>query len=203
MRLAGLGIALVAVLGGAFVAGRSTDRTPRARNPLALEHGIAIGVTLTRAGALAAADNYAAAGATASLSTAQLVRFADAVIDPANRAVFISETEQLAQSDPPPAGAHVTAATVAHRLEGYGHGLAQVDVWELASQWDGGVPPTQSWALIDLSLRWRGDRWRVTSIRESLLGPVPALVAGGGDARSSSAWDQGLAGMTAPYYGDS
>ena len=95
------------------------------------------------------------------------------------------------------------ASVLGHRLESYANGMADVSAWELASVWDGGMAPTQFWALVDLALRWRGDRWRVTSVRESLPGPVPALVGGDGEARSSSAWDQALAGMTAPYYGDS
>ena len=44
MRLVGLGAALIGVLGGAFAVGRSTVNAVAAPNPLALEHGVAIGV---------------------------------------------------------------------------------------------------------------------------------------------------------------
>ena len=69
--------------------------------------------------------------------------------------------------------------------------------------WGGGAVPTQYWSLVELSLRWSGDRWRIVSGQDSLPGPVPALIAGRGEDRTTAVWDQALAGMTAPYYGDS
>ena len=202
MRLVGLGVALIGVLGGAFAAGRSTVNAVAPSNPLSFEHGVAIGVSETRAGALAAADNYAAAGVTASVDARQLRQFAESVIDGPARTAFLSASQQLTHTGTPPAGAHVIASVLGHTLERYGNGVADVGAWELASVWDGGMAPTQVWALVDLSLRWRGDRWWVSSVRESLPGPVPVLIAGHGEGRSSSAWDQALGGMAAPYYGD-
>jgi hypothetical protein len=97
----------------------------------------------------------------------------------------------------------VIGIAVAHRLEHYGAGAADVAVWALASQWDGATLPAQYSALVELLLRWSGSAWQITSMRESLPGPVPALLAGPRAARLTAAWDRTLAGMSGPYYGDS
>jgi hypothetical protein len=192
---------LIGLAGGAFAAGRSTVARRGPNDPLRLDRGIPISVLDTSVGALVAADNYVAAGITAGLDDGELHRFANAVIEPTARAGFLRASRSLAQNSPP-AGARALGSVVAHRLESYGGGSARVSVWALGSVWDGGLAPTQYSALVDLSLHWAGDRWRVAAVQESLPGPVPALVAGPGEARSVGAWDEVLSGMSAPYYGD-
>jgi hypothetical protein len=193
---------LIGVLGAAFAAGRSTLDPRVGLDPVALEHGMPIGVLETPAGALAAADNYMATGISASLDPGQLRQFADTAIDPAARARFISTSQSLAQGGGPPVGARVIADVIAHRLESYRGGTAVVDAWALGSYWDGGVEPTQYSALVKLSLRWDGDGWQLASVTESLPGPVPGLVAGPIAGRSAAVFDRQLSGMLAPYYGD-
>lgn len=193
---------LIGVLGAAFAAGRSTLDRRGAPDPLALEHGMPLGVLETPAGALAAADNYVAIGISASLDPGQLRQFADTVIDASARARFISTSQSFAQSGGPPVGARVIADVIAHRLESYRGGTAEVAAWALGSYWEGGLQPTQYSALVQLSLRWSGDRWQLASVSESLPGPVPSLVAAPIEDRSAAVWDRDLSGMVAPYYGD-
>jgi hypothetical protein len=192
---------LIGLGGGAFAAGRSTVARPGRTDPLRLDRGLPISVLDSRAGAVVAADNYVVTGITAGLDSEQLRQFAKAVIEPAARERFIGASQSLAQNSAP-AGARALGSVVAHRLENYGSQSARVSVWALGSEWDGGLAPTQYSALVDLWLHWAGDRWRVAAVRESLPGPVPALIAGPGEARSAGAWDQVLSGMSAPYYGD-
>lgn len=202
MRIVVAGVLVVGLLGGAYAAGRSTVKDVGTRNPLAVEHGIPIGVVESPVGALAAADNYAAVGVTADLGPGEQHAFIGTVIDPGVRSAFSAADQAVAQREALPVGAHMIGSVLAHRLESYSAGVSDVSVWELASEWDGGVVPTQYWALVELSLRWNADRWQVTRVRELLPGLVPALIAGGRDARSTAVWDQTLAGMSAPYYGD-
>jgi hypothetical protein len=203
LRLAAVATTLAGTLGGAFAAGRSTVPRPGAPDPLRIDHGVPVGVVETPDGVLAAADNYAATGVTASLEPNELREFADTVIDVGARQAFLATSQSLSQDGAPPAGAHVIGSVAAHRLDSYGAGTAEVSEWVLAGYWDGGAVPTQYSALVDLSLRWSGDRWLVVSVRESVPGPVPGLTVGDGESRSTAVWDRSLGGMSAPYYGDS
>lgn len=195
-------LVLIGIGGGSFGAGRSTVADASKPNPLALDHGVPVGVVRTPAGALAAADNYAAAGITASVDPVALRGFATAVLDPALRARFLTDGLALAGRVGPPTGGRVLGLVIAHRLERYVAGRAEVTTWALGTYWDGGVLPTQDWALVDVSLRWSGERWLITSLQESIPGPVPALVPGSPSARSPSVWDRWLSRMSGPLYGD-
>lgn len=197
-----LALLLIGLAGGAFAVGRSTVARRGPTDPLRLDHGIPLSVLDTRAGALVAADNSVATGITASLDSGELRRFANAVIEPAARQNFVDASQSLGQSAEIPVGARAIGSVVAHRLEGYDGGSARVSAWALGSEWDGGLAPTEYSALLEVSLHWAGDRWRVTSVEESLPGPVPAVVAGPRGARSTGVWDEALSGMSAPYYGD-
>jgi hypothetical protein len=203
MRLAALAVVWLGVLGCGLAAGRSTLHGGGAPDPLRLDHGIPGGVRDAPAGALAAADNYVATGVTASLDPNQLRQFANSVVDPAARGQFIASTRASAEGGGPPPGARVIASVVAHRLNRFDGRTAAATEWALGSYWDGGVEPTQYSALVELSLRWSGSQWQIESVRESLPGPVPAVVADRGAARTSGVWDEALSGMSSPFYGDS
>jgi hypothetical protein len=190
---------VLAIVGGAFVAGRSSRPADSPPDPVRLEDGVPVGGLETPGGALAAADNFVSTGVTASIEPRQLRRFVNAVVDPRARDSFI--VDNPAPGSGPPPGARVTASVVAHRLVAYGAGGARVSMWVVAAYWGGGAVPTQYWSLVQLSLRWSGDRWRIVSGQDSLPGPVPALIAGRTEDRAVELWDQALAGMSAPYYG--
>jgi hypothetical protein len=200
---AGLVVLLLGSLGAAFAAGRSSVYRREVPDPVRLDHGVAVGVVKTRGGALAAADNYVATGISASVDPGQLRQFAQAVIEPGERDDFVAANQSLGQGGAPAVGAQVVANVVADRLESYNTGSAEVAVWVLASEWGRGVAPTQYSAVVDVWQRWTGDHWQIASLRESLPGPVPALVAGVPQQRYSAVWDQTLSGMSSPFYGDS
>ena len=201
LRAAAIALILLGVLSGAFAAGRSTVAGPQKPNPVQLEQGIAVGVVRTPAGALAAADNYVATGITASLDPPALRRFADTAIDPTLRARFIAASQAGGQRIGPPPGARALGLVIAHRLDSYGAGRAEVSTWGVGSYWDGGSAPAQYWALVDVSLQWGSGHWQVAALQESLPGPVPALVGGPAAGRSAPVWDRWLSGMSAPLYG--
>ncbi len=149
-------------------------------------------------GALAAADNYVATGITASLDPNQLRQFANSVVDPAARRQFIATSQAMTQAEGLPPGARVIGSVVAHRLNSFDGRTADTTAWALSSYWDGGVEPTQYSSPFELSLRWSDSQWQIESVRESVPGPVPALVGDGGGARTSGVWDQALSGMSSP-----
>jgi hypothetical protein len=191
-------IVLVAVFAAAFALARAT-RSGRGRAAsVRVTSGVPVGVEHSRAGALAAADNYVAVGITDSLDEASLETFGNTVVAPSERRSLIDANARLAQQGPPP-GTNVIGTLVAHRLDSYTGPDARVSVWDVGDYWGAELEPTQYWALADLSLRWTGARWWVVSLDERLPGPVPALVAVG--ATGSPSWSQALAGMDAPYYG--
>lgn len=202
LRLLAISVGLISVLGGAFAAGRSTVAMPGEPDPVRLERGLPLGVVESPGGALAAADNYVATGISASLEPNQLRQFANEVVEPGALDAFVSSSQSSSDAAGPPVGARVLGSVVAHRLERYGRATADVSEWALGAYWDGGASPTQYWSLVDVSLRWSGDRWRVTSARETLPGPVPQLIGGDQAGGSSATWDQVLAGMSTPYFGD-
>jgi hypothetical protein len=198
-RWAAGALALVATFATAFALARAGGSGHVRSGPLRLVGGVPLGVEDSAAGALAAADNYVAAGVTDSLDRRSLGAFADAVVAPAERQPLLDASERLAQQGGPPPGTNVISTVVAQRLRGYTSGTARVTTWDLGSYWGAGLEPIQYWALVDLSLRWMGGRWWVVSLEERLPGPVPALVASG--ASTSASWGEALAGMRAPYYG--
>jgi hypothetical protein len=192
---------LFAVVGGGFAMGRATRSPSAPPDPLRLEHEVPLGVIDSRGGAVAAAENFVSTGLAVSLDPGEFRRFLNAVVVPAARDAFVVDNPDPGSGPPP--GSKVVGSVVARRVDSYGAGEARVSLWVMGTYWDGGAAPTQYWSLDELSLRWRGERWRIVSGRDSLLGPVPALIAGGREARSSALWDRALAGMSVPYYGDS
>jgi hypothetical protein len=70
-------------------------------------------------------------------------------------------------------------------------------VWGL-----GVAAPRQSWNLVDTTLAWQAGQWVVVSSSvESTPAPVPSVVVVNGANDRTRAFDQRLAGMTAPFYG--
>jgi hypothetical protein len=199
-RFAAGALVLVAVFAAAFALARATRPGRGRADSVRLMNGVPVGVEHSRAGALAAADNYVAVGITDSLDRASLETFATTVVAPSGRQSLIDASARLAQQGPPP-GTNVIGTVVAHRLDSYTGPAARVSVWDVGDYWGAELEPAQYWALADLSLRWMGGRWWVVSLDERVPGPVPALVAAG--ATGSTSWSQALAGMDAPYYGAS
>ena len=202
MRIAAITIGLLALGAGAFALGRSTASTCRNPNAIRLMAGLAVGVVDTPAGALAAADNYAAQGITASLDESRLERFASSLIEPRARRTFLAGSRASLEAQSLPPGSRAVGLVVAHDLRSYTPNEARVTTWDLGSYWGPGLTPMQFWALTDLSLRWVAGRWEILDVEEHLPGPLPARVMGDRQAATSSAWSTTLGAMSTPYYGD-
>jgi hypothetical protein len=200
-------VAVIAMLmaAGAFALGHTS--TPRAGSPnlIRLEHGVPVGVLDTRAGALAAADNYLASEDEALLSADGTRRVVDAIWAPADRAVELVQPFPAAGLAGKPAtfaGLKLTAAVAADKLESYTPQTAQIAVWHEITIWSPTVAPTQRWTLDTVTLVWDSGRWLVAqrSPAPDSKTPVPSWTSGGPPDRTSRAFDARLAGMSAPYY---
>ena len=199
--MAAIALVPVATFAAAFAAGRATTGHRVGADAIQIRAGLPAGVLHTPPGALAAADNYVAAGMTASLDQPRLQHFADALVLPAARGGLLHVSAQLERRSAPPGGTHAITTLVGHVLRAYAADTARVTTWEVGSYWGPSLAPTQYWALADLVLRWSGGRWWIASLDERVPGPVPALIAALPGATTSAAWDLALDGMSAPYYG--
>jgi hypothetical protein len=213
-------VAAVVIAGAAWAAGRaSAPDTPAARDStppsdtsaIRMISGVPIGVQRSRAGALAAADNYVA---TSSETVIQ---------DPARFETFIRESftepeaaEALADAKrdrerAPDAvenyanGGRGLSVVAARRLDAYDGTTARTTSWNGGIVWGPGERPRQRWFLVETSLRWDGDRWRITDMEEtSRPAPAPAIVGyNDKDALKAATFDRELRAMTAPIYGTS
>jgi hypothetical protein len=201
VRLVAIALVPVAMFAAAFAAGRASAGHRVGAAAIQIRAGLPVGVLHTPPGALAAADNYVAAGMTASLDQTRLQEFADALVQPAARGELLRASAQLDRRSAPPPGTRALTTLVGHALRAYTADTARVTTWEVGSYWGPSLAPRQYWALADLVLRWSGGRWWIVSLDERVPGPVPALIAARSGATTAAAWDVGLDGMSAPYYG--
>lgn len=207
MRRPAIGLAaLAAILGGAFVAGYSSELSTANPNPIRLEHGVPVGVLDTPAGAVSAADNYLAAEDDALLTPGVLRQLVDTDWTSAGRGVELAHPLPNAalRTTPQELGdTHLAAAVAASRLESFSGQNARVGVWHEVTTWSSSVPPTQHWLLDRVTLVWENGRWLIASRASApdATTPVPAWTNGGPADRTSEAFDSVLAGMRVPYYG--
>jgi hypothetical protein len=202
VRIAAVTVGLFAIGVGAFVIGRGTAAPGGHRNPIGLVGGVAVGVSDTPAGALAAADNYVAQGITASLDEGRLERFATTAIEPGARRAFLVASRSSLEGQSLPPGSEAIGLVVAHELGSYAPDEATVTTWDVGCYWGPGLAPTQFWALTELRLRWTVGRWEIAAVEEQLPGPLPARVVVDQQAATAGGWSTGLDGMSGPYYGD-
>lgn len=198
--------AIVALAGAGFITGRSSGSRTRAQAPIAEPGGVPVGVLHTRAGALAAADDYVLVDQqTIEQDPARfqsLVR--EAFAGPIQLEV-LGEAASVRAQDPRGMALWASAgrsATLigAHRLDYYTGDGAQVTNWVGTIYWGPGQPPKQAWNLARTQLRWSDGRWLVTSMvtRLPTPGPVPASTPQA-DPRDDTAgvFDNALAGFGA------
>jgi hypothetical protein len=212
-------ITALLLLGVGWAAGRASapntpaagDTTTSATAAVRTINGIPVGVQHSREGALAATDNYIA---TSSESVVQ---------DPERFEALVQETfaepeakEALAdakrdrQRSPDAVenyaqGGRGLAVVAARRLDTYDGTTATVTSWSGGIVWGPSEKPKQRWLLVETSLRWDGERWRVTDMEEAPRpAPAPVIVAyNEDDALKKATFDRELRGMTAPIYGAS
>ena len=210
-----IGVLVVAAIG--WAAGRSSapedsaqaQREGGGASAIRLVDGVPVGIEHSRAGALAAADNYVAVSSETVLQDpdryANLVREA---YDTTYQATAIREgealrkksTETLANYD---AGGRALAIVAARRLDQYADDRARALTWTAGFSWGPDRRPGQRWFFTETSLRWDRDRWRVERIDESQrVAPAPGVVRYSDKAAlRTETFDRELRGMTAPSYG--
>lgn len=214
-----LAVALVAI---AFVAGRgsASDSTPTAQTQAAAGtstaatktvDGIPVGTQRTRAGALAAVDNYVALGIESIIQNPdqyeRLVRqawtpeYQTRALEQAKRTRDADNTSQAEYA----AGAKAVAIIAARRINSYDNQRAETTTWAGFMRWGPSVDALQAWQLTEVTLEWREDRWRVSKLRSVVdERPVPAptqVQSYSDESRTRGAFERELRGMTAPQYG--
>ena len=200
-----LALGAVVVTAGALAFGYETVPATTRPNAIRLEHGVPVGVLDTRAGAVAAADNYVATEDDSLLSPSQIRGVVDTEWAPQERAVELAQPFLAAALAGEPAtldGLKLTAAVAADKLQAYSPQSAQVSVWSEITIWSSTVAPTQRWTLDTVTLAWDSGRWLVTSrsTAPDSSTPVPVWTSGDMRDRASTTFDTRLADMSAPYY---
>lgn len=204
--------ALVAcALAAGVLVGRATKTSGHATTPAAavvVVRGVAVGILDTRAGALAAADNYlAAVSQTVEQDPAAFAALVDTVYVERSRAGTLAQAGRVRAADVADMrnyaqGGRGVAVIAARRLDRYTTQRATVTTWLGGFVWGPGLAPRQSWNLVDTTLVWRHGRWLVLSTAtERAAAPVPSIVFVNGDNNRTPAFNTALAGMTAPFYG--
>jgi hypothetical protein len=207
------------IAGAALAAGRasapdapaaSDDENAIVQSAVRTIDDVPLGIQRSRAGALAAADNYVARVTETIVQDpdayARLVR---AVWVATGQEGALREGEATRQRSPAAvenyaAGGRGLAIVAARRLDAYDGTRAEVTTWTAGFNWGPQQRPGQRWFLTESTLRWDGQRWRVEKMEEAQRpAPAPARV-GYDDAASlkTATFDRELRGMTAPTYGD-
>lgn len=211
-------VALVVGLIGGWAVGRGTapERSPSAAPPRAqtpsvrLIDGIPIGVERSRQGALLASDNYVAGVVeTVVQHPERYEKLVQAVFMPSAQPAILAEgTESRERQAELVAdyaeGATGLAAVGARRLDSYDGTTATTTTWTAGFNWGRpGRPTYQRWLLVETSLRWDGQRWRVADMDQTERpAPSPAVIGrAGADAETSTTFTRELRGMSAPIYG--
>ena len=171
--------------------------------------GVPVGVQRSRAGALAAADNYVAMASETVLQDPE--RF-EALVREAFAAREATEARADAERDRARApkavenyaeGGRALAIVGARRLDSYDGTSAEVTAWAGGFVWGPQRKPSQRWFLSETTLTWDGDRWRVSDMEEATRpAPAPNIVSyKNEDALKAATFDRELRAMSAPTYG--
>ena len=200
-----LALVLALLVAGVLGPGRAGRRA--VAGAIELSHGVPVGVQDTRAGVLAAADNYLAlASQSVEQDPAVFAALVAQAYVPAVRKSTLAQAQQLRGADTQnmtnyQQGGHGIAVIAARRLDTYTPQAATVTCWLGGFVWGPDLSPRQSWNLVDTTLRWQAGRWLVVSSdTEPTPAPVPSVVYISGADDQSPAFGR-LAGMTAPFYG--
>jgi hypothetical protein len=213
-------VAALAVAAAAWAAGRASapDAPTASDKPSAagiadaavrVIDGIPIGVQHSRAGALAASDNYVATSSETLIQDPERYeRFVRAAYVPTAVSDALALAQRVRDSSPDAvssyaAGGRGLTVVGARRLEAYDGRTASVETWAAGIAWGPKMKPSQRWYLARTRLRWDGQRWRIDAVDE-LDRPAPApasVVVTGEGANRVSTFDRELGRMEAPIYG--
>jgi hypothetical protein len=169
--------------------------------------GVPVGVEHSRAGVLAAADDYVAVS---SQTLEQDPRVFAALVSeayaPQLRSRVLGEAQEIRASDTQnmanyAQGGRGLASVVAQRLDSYSPTTAAVTSWLGGIVWGPHLTPRQTWSLIDTTLAWSGGRWVILdSHLDATPAPVPAIVYVQAGSDASVAFAR-LDGMSSPLSG--
>jgi hypothetical protein len=200
MLLAVVALAAALLLGG-------HDASGNGARAVRLIDGVAVGVSDTQAGALAAADEYVALSSqTVEQDPTVFAALVAQAYAPDIRARALTQAAQIRAADTQNMsnygeGGRGIAVIAARRLDTYTSQSATVTTWLAGFVWGPHLSPRQSWNLIDTTLEWRSGRWLVRSSKtDRTPAPVPAIVYVNGPNDRSAAFAR-LTRMTAPDYG--
>jgi hypothetical protein len=211
-----VGILVVAAIG--WIAGRASapgEGSAQASDggaiagPVRVVDGVPVGVEHSRAGAVAAADNYVARAAeTIVQDPAAFTRLVRKVWQPDAQSKALADGKNSRKRAPDAvanyaAGGRGLAVTAARKLESYDNVRASVLAWGAGFIWGPDKRPTQRWFLARTTLVWTGEQWNVDALDELPdAAPTPYRVIVGRDGADSAAlFDDALDGMSAPIYG--
>jgi hypothetical protein len=200
------GLALIAFALGTLT-GHATTGSRSATKQVTFVDGIPLERADTRAGALAAADNYLAIGSqSVEQNPPMFARLVALVYAPAARKTTLVQAAALRRGDTSDmanyrAGGRAVAVIAARRLDDYSRARATVTSWLGGFVWGPSLTPRQSWNLVQTILGYEHGRWLVVSSRAlATPAPVPSIVYVDGNNNQSRTFDTRLAGMTAPFY---
>lgn len=205
----------VVLIGIGFGVGRASksgnDRSARngAPGPVLAVDGVPVGVSPTRAGALAAADNYAAmATETVIQSPRRYERLVRTAYSPSYQATALREGREARTNAPGSvrlysAGGKTLVIVAARRLDAFRGTRATVTSWVGGFTWGPHRNPGQNWSLVEMDLRWDGQRWRIDRLDAAdRPAPSPTTVALSEHSEATNdTFDRELRAMTAPIYG--
>lgn len=186
---------------GTFTLARANAGAVGPADPVIVRDGVPVGVADTRAGAVAAAAEYASfVQRTSVLDVRRFTRLVALDYQPAARERVLALVGEARAGDPPLQGIHLLSAVAAARLDRYTTGAAAVSLWLEATYWSTAIVPTQTWALEQLSLRWAHGQWVIVA-QTLAQPPVPAWATVHAANDTAAAFDRSLAGMAGASYG--
>ena len=211
------GVVVAVVLAGVigWFAGRSSapdsanaESGGSASGAIRVVDGVPIGVQHTRAGALAAADNYVTVATETAIQDPEryeaLVRRAYAS---EYQATALREGRDARRRSPRLVdeyrnGRKGLAIVGARRLDSYSAGRADVTTWRAGVVWSPTSEPFTQWFLTETQLQWDGERWRVLKTDDARrAAPAPPIRYEDREGLRSETFDRELRGMRAPFYG--
>lgn len=206
-------VALVVVVGAAgWTLGRSggSDSPGAGAGPAAIRTvgGVPIGVLHTRAGALAASDNYVATSSeTVIQDPGRFERLVRSVYSRSYQSTVLRKAGQVRAKSPRAiaryeAGARAVALIGARRLGSYDGARAVVTTWRAGVIWGPSGRAEARWFLSTTRMRWHNERWLIELAKDvPRPAPAPVLVYNDPTSLKSSTFERELRGMTAPTYG--
>jgi hypothetical protein len=196
LRLGGLGLIALVILGLGFLAGRASAPKATTAGPATTatapgasrtENGVPVGYSQTRTGAVSAATNFTRFltgplvlhpdGYRAALGTLAAPEAKTKLLGEAETSLAtIQNNLQIVTNAARGVQVSIGAYPLAYHVNNYSPTVTEVSVWAVGViAEDGQLAPSQSWQTVTVDLEWTNGDWKVTA-DGTTPGPVPALV---------------------------